>query len=109
MYCLNELMIAAHLDAMEHGLWEPTDGCYEAALKVKAEAKELLDEAMNMRFKTHNGEEPESESISAYAYELADVIIMALSAAGHLDIDIQHYVESKMRINKERPYKHAKE
>ena len=41
--------------------------------------------------------------------ELADVIIIALSAAGHIGVNIDEAVRRKMEINRARPYKHEGE
>jgi NTP pyrophosphatase (non-canonical NTP hydrolase) len=41
--------------------------------------------------------------------ELADVVIMAMSAAGYLGIDIDAAIRRKMEINKARPWKHEGE
>lgn len=43
-----------------------------------------------------------------FTEELADVIIMALSAAGYLDIDIDKAVRKKMEINRGREWRHGK-
>ena len=41
-----------------------------------------------------------------FAEELADVVIMTLSAAGHLGIDLAAEIRRKMEINEGRPYQH---
>lgn len=41
-----------------------------------------------------------------YAEELADVVIMCMSAAGHMGIDLAAEVKRKMTINESRPYGH---
>ena len=46
---------------------------------------------------------------SKFCEELADVIIMSLSVAGKLGIDIDAAVRRKMEINKARPWKHGKD
>lgn len=40
---------------------------------------------------------------------MADVIIMSMSVAGKLGIDIDAAVKRKMEINRQRPWKHGKE
>lgn len=107
---LNDLRDEIYQDAVQHGLWDERDGQYDAAMKVKGEATELVTEAMKLLFAVHGEDIPDRGTLEeAYRYELADVIIMALSAAGQLGIDIDHYVRSKMEINRKRPYKHGKE
>ena len=41
-----------------------------------------------------------------FAEEMADVVIMCMSAAGHLGIDLAQEVQRKMEINERRPYGH---
>ncbi len=43
-----------------------------------------------------------------YREELADVVIMALSSAAYLGIDIGAEVQRKMQINQGRPYRHGR-
>lgn len=45
----------------------------------------------------------------AFSYELADIILTALSTAGEFGIDIGHYVTQKHQINLQRGWKHGKE
>ena len=59
------------------------------------------------------GAEAPAEIVGAIRYanrwQLADVIIMSLSVAGKLGIDIDAAVRRKMEINRARPWKHGKE
>lgn len=87
---LNILRDLVHADAMAHGLWE-NESAYECAERIADEVDELTDSTCN----PHH-----------YAEELADVIIMSLSAAGHLGIDIDTEVRRKIKINQKRPWKH---
>ena len=109
---LNTLRDAIYQDAVEHGLWEEHDkNCPELSTKlfdlnfdqvrrldcasyIDGECEELFDAIYNT---------------NAYAEELADVIIMSMSVAGKLDIDIDAAIRRKMEINKGRPWKHGKE
>lgn len=88
--CLNRLRDRAYADAMAHGLWND-ESAYESAVLISNEVEELMDASSD----PHH-----------YAEELADVIIMALSVAGHLNIDIHDAVIGKMAINVYRPYRH---
>lgn len=116
---LNDLRDAVYADAVAHGLWEDADKFakeLEFDEDVTPEARESAKkfskwyEAANLIFF-------ESEEIltavEEYNYEnaieeLADTIIMCMSAAGYLGIDIDAAVKRKMEINKERPWKHGK-
>lgn len=87
---LNELTVEVYRDAVEHQLWEeemPKD-CAE---RIAEEVQELAEAAGDNH---------------AYAEELADVVIMALSTAGHLGINIGAEVMRKILINHDRPIKH---
>lgn len=101
---LNDLRNAIYEDAVAKGLWDdeedymPTD-CVDF---IRDEVIELEDTAMNW-------EDDVCNDNSAFCEELADVIIMSLSVAGYLGIDIDAAVRRKMEINKGRPWKHGKE
>ena len=111
MVNLNDLRDTIYADAVAHGLWEDLDKRYpredyetfgvdvdrfkrrSCAYLVRDEAFELIG----------------ADSVEAYSEELADTIIMCMSAAGYLGIDIDAAVKAKMEINKGRPWKHGKE
>ena len=99
---LNTLRDAIYEDAVKHGLWEgyscPTDYVY----RLKDEVCELDDAAMEL-------EDNMYDSCDRFSEELADVIIMSLSVAGKMGIDIDAAVRRKMEINRGRPWKHGKE
>lgn len=112
---LNDLRDAVYQDAVEHGLWESTDytvqECIEDEMRENGEvdpdemmrgwAMEVIRREVN-ELEAACGEE-------AYAEELADVVIAAMSVAGKLNIDIDAAVRRKMEINRRRPWKHGKE
>ena len=89
---LNGLRDDVYNDAVDHGLWE-NESAYESAVRISDEVDELMDAASD----PHH-----------FAEELADVIIMSLSVAGHLGIDIDAEVRRKVEINHDRPWKHDK-
>lgn len=86
----NLLRDLVHGDAVAHGLWGD-ESAYESAVLISNEVDELVDAVSD----PHH-----------FAEELADVIIMSLSAAGHLGIDIDAEVRRKIEINQKRPWKH---
>ena len=90
MLNLNLIRDLVHSDAVDHGLWE-NESAYESAVLISNEVDELMDAASD----PHH-----------FAEELADVIIMSLSVAGHLGIDIDAAVREKIRINEGRPWRH---
>ena len=101
---LNTLRDAIYEDAVAHGLWDddedymPTD-CVDF---IRDEVIELEDIAMNW-------EDDVCNDNSAFCEELADVIIMCLSVAVYLGIDIDAAVRRKMEINRSIPWKNGKE
>lgn len=98
---LNSLRDAIYEDAVKHGLWERHYGPAYCAELIHDEASELDLASMDW--------ERDDNDDSAFCEELADVIIMCLSVAGHLGIDIDAAVRRKMEINKGRPWKHGKD
>lgn len=98
---LNTLRDAIYEDAVAHGLWD------------WAEAYRHMPDLRDSSVDLIRGEvcelEIECGSEERYAEELADVIIVSLSVAGRLGIDIDAAIRRKMEINKKRPWKHGKE
>ena len=109
---LNELRDEIYDDAVAHGLWNEAEALRvwaycgkrskyaidrarreDCAVRIKNEVEELYDEAHDEVY---------------YTEELADVIIMALSVAGYLGIDIDKAVRTKMEINRGREWRHGK-
>lgn len=116
---LNNLRDEAYADAVAHGLWEDADEFaetfaedetdeneretrkkfskwYEAAKVVWLETEEMLTAVENYDY-------------AGAVEELADAVIICMSAAGYLGIDIAKAVRRKMEINKGRPWKHKEE
>ena len=101
---LNALRDEIYQDALEHGLWEEDDlsddlldDCYDLIRDEVDELDGAIEEWARTGYHNH------------FAEELADVIIMSLSVAGKLGIDIDAAVKRKMEINKGRPWKHEGE
>lgn len=107
--CLNAMRDAIYEDAVEHGLYALEKDVPEierAAVSLVSMIKSETNEARNAAI---DWEAHRSGAQDHFAEELADVIIMTLSACGHLGIDIDAAVRRKMEINKARPWKHEKE
>ena len=117
-YNLNTLRDAIYQDAVAHGLWEDADMHAEKYAQMVGSG---IESEMRMHMKNccasglvmNEAEEmygaAECDDCDAMIEELADTIIMCLSAAGYLGIDIDAAVKKKMEINKARPWKHGKE
>lgn len=97
---LDQIAEAACKDAQEHGLWEcianqnDVNERHHCACRIRDEAEEVMLACSDR---------------AEYCEELADVVIMALSTAAYLGIDIGREVQRKMEINHWRPWKHGKE
>ena len=89
---LNTLRDAICDDAVAHGLWDEYYTSTECVEFIRDEVIELEDAAMNWM----NGYSDNSK----FCEELADVIIMSLSVAGYIGIDIDAAVRRKIEINK---------
>lgn len=115
---LNTLRDAIYQDAVVHGLWEDAD---KAADELAAEFPEDIrpgEKLMFLRMEAARSVFFESDELltaaedndaAGFVEELADVVIMCFSTAGKLGIDIDAAIRRKMKINKERPWKHGKE
>ena len=99
---LNTLRDSIFEDAVAHGLWDMDYSPTDCAELIHDEASELYSAAMDWEYHV-------CKDNSAFCDELADVIIMCLSVAGNLGIDIDAAVRRKMEINKGRPWKHGKD
>ena len=119
---LNELRDEIYSDAVAHGLWDETHIwkliatnedfrksdiadiiTYANSDETRKNAIATLSVLMEIReliFAT--------EDTDHFREELADVIIMALSVAGYLGIDIDKAVREKMEINRGREWRHGK-
>ena len=100
---LNDLRDAIYEDAVAHGLWFERDDCPTTCVEmIQDEVSELDTAAMEW-------EDDICDNNEDFVEELADVMIMCLSVAGRLEIDIDSAVKRKMEINRRRPCKHGKD
>lgn len=102
---LHQLSEAIYVDACDHGLWEdPTEaldnpnGMKYVRRRCTLLIREELSEACEA-----------AGDAARFAEELADVIIMAMSTALHLRLDLPAALMKKVLFNQTRPYKHGKE
>ena len=106
---LNELRNEIYDDAVKHGLWE-----FREDYAWLDELDEMTEEdKKDYCVDVIAGEVDElrqavGEDEEHYIEELADVIIMSLSVAGYLGIDIDKAVRTKMEINRGREWRHGK-
>ena len=100
---LHEIANAAYQDAKTHGLYDDVDLCLgkRSVPFVRQRLCLLIREEVCEAYEAY--QDPKH-----YAEELADIMIMCMSAAEHLGIDIANQVERKMEINRKRPFMHGK-
>lgn len=103
---LNALRDEVYEDAVAHGLWDDYDTDLSVYLLDDCQGLivDEIDELDNAIEDWANG-----HGMERYTEELADVIIMCMSVAGKLGIDIDAAVKRKMEINKQRSWKHEGE
>ena len=92
---LNELAKHCHSIAKEKGFWDKERNIGEALMLVVTEIAEAMEGYRH-------------QDDANFKEELADAFIRLLDLCGGLGIDIEHEIEKKSKINKNRPYKHGK-
>lgn len=119
---LNELRDEIYSDAVAHGLWDETH-----VWKLIATNEDFRKSGIADIITYANNDETRKNAIATlfvsmeirelifatedtdhFVEELADVIIMALSVAGYLGIDIDKAVQAKMEINRGREWRYGK-
>ena len=98
---LNDLRDAIYDDALAHGLWEGTEAIESAPDLHDACIDLIAAEVCEMGEAWTDWDK--------FVEELADVIIVSMSVAGRLGVDIDTAVRRKMEINKTRAWKHEGE
>lgn len=116
---IEKLVEITHKNAREKGFWEDWDSiCWEDGLvrndSSNLDIGELFNLATSSRLMLIVSEV--SEALEAlrnnnnqnFKEELADIIIRTCDLAGGLSIDLQEEIIKKIKINKDRKYKHGK-
>lgn len=116
---LNNLRDEVYADAVAHGLWEDADGFAETFAEDETDENE--QEAQKRFARWHEAAKAvwleteemltavENDDYAGAVEELADAVIICMSTAGYLGIDIDAAVRRKMEINKGRAWKHKEE
>ena len=98
---LRNIARCAYEDAKAHGLYD------DDSLSLESHSVEYVRKRLTLLIREEVCEMWDAFKEPAhFAEELADVVIMAMSAAGHLGIDLAAEVKRKMAINEKRPYGH---
>lgn len=103
MPTIKELQATAHDIALTHGWWDRPHNDGEMLMLMVCELAEA-HEAVRLG-------NPASEHIpqhSAFAEELADVVIYAMNLAHERQIDLERVLLDKIEFNRGRPHKHGK-
>ena len=95
---LEQLLKDNYTSTVARGLITPSTSAYEFIEKLKEEVGELEEALVNI----DKAKIVKSEHFAQFNEELADVILVALNAAKHFDIDILKELENKVKINKKR-------
>ncbi len=122
MKSINELVQAAHQNAVSKGWWEQERSFGEIIALIHSEASEALEDH-------RNGHEPDKawyEEKTAEGFvvkhglfleptwkpcgipsELADIVIRVFDACGRYGIDLEKAIAEKMAYNATRPRRHG--
>ena len=92
---INDLCKEAHQIAKEKGFWTVDQSIPTKLMLIVSELSESMEA----------DRKGDKEGLNR---ELADVWIRLADLCEWLDIDIEHYITRKMKINKDRPYLHNK-
>ena len=93
----------AYKDAKEHGLYDDEN------LSLEKRSDTFVRKRLTLLIREEVCEMWDAFKDPAhFSEEMADVVIMCMSAAGHLGIDLAQEVQRKMEINEGRPYGHKK-
>lgn len=123
---INDLINKAHQTAVLKGWWgdaaadvlrltdDPLDNAYEdrnlyeQVALMHSELSEAVEELRNGRGVTevyYNEDKPGKPE--GFPVELADVLIRIFDTAGRYGIDLTTAVETKLKYNQSRPYRHG--
>jgi len=92
---IKELINESHKIAREKGFWDEERPTSEKLMLIVTEVSEACEA-------DRKGDQ------ESFKRELADVFIRLADLCGKHNIDIESYIIRKMKINKDRPYKHNK-
>jgi NTP pyrophosphatase (non-canonical NTP hydrolase) len=95
---VKDLIDRIYRNAVNKGFWEASDNIPEKVMLVVTELAEGVEAYRNDRLSGKDG----------FAEEMADAVIRIFDICGHLDIDIEDEIVSKVLYNEQRPYLHGK-
>ncbi|QCT03315.1 hypothetical protein E6C60_2603 [Paenibacillus algicola] len=120
---INELVQAAHQNAVAKGWWEEDRSFGEIIALIHSEASEALEDHRNghepseIWYERKIAEPPSFYTVKKARYatdkpcgihsELADICIRVFDACGRYGIDLEAAIEEKMTYNATRPQRHG--
>lgn len=115
---INELVIAAHANAVGKGWWEDEPSFGEVIALIHSEASEALEDFRGGYLPNecwyqdrYNGYSKTQLSPShkpcGIPSELADIVIRVFDACGRYGIDLEQAINEKMAYNATRPHRHG--
>jgi NTP pyrophosphatase (non-canonical NTP hydrolase) len=109
---INELVKEAHENAVAKGWWEGNEhNIPEKIALIHSEVSEALEcfraGEMKTIFKARDDSSMRIKKPEGFPSELADVIIRIADLCGHLEIDLEKEIATKMAYNKTRSYRHG--
>ncbi|PWW06302.1 hypothetical protein DFQ01_103204 [Paenibacillus cellulosilyticus] len=121
---INELVKAAHENAVSKGWWEEDRSFGETIALIHSEASEALEDHRNKKdfsevwyeYETPEGfiEETTDRELGdelgkpcGIPSELADIVIRVFDACGQYGIDLETAITEKMAYNATRPQRHG--
>lgn len=108
MKTINQLVEAAHQNAVSKGWWEEDRSFGEVIALIHSEVSEALEfyregrQPNELLWSGDNWQKP--DGIPA---EFADIVIRIFDACGRYNINLEQAIELKMDYNSTRPHKHG--
>ncbi len=122
MKSINELVQAAHQNAVSKGWWDEPRSFGEIIALIHSEASEALEDHRNGKLptevwfeaKNYDGDIVLFKEQAAPDFkpcgipsELADIVIRVFDACGRYGIDLERVIAQKMAYNATRPQRHG--
>ncbi len=101
---ITQLIAVAHANAVAKGFYDPPPTAMELIALCHSELSEALEAYRDHGFLDWVREDGKPEGLSS---ELADTVIRLADMAGHLGIDLEKHIATKVAFNATRPHRHG--